>query len=218
MAVSVPAGRYSTVILADGDFPKGKAALRVLRGAERIVCCDGAAASLLAAGFGPPAAVVGDLDSLPDDLHAKLAPVVVREAEQDDNDLAKAFRHCLSRGWRDLAVLGAAGGRSDHAIGNVSWLADFCDAAPDMAFFDDFGVFTAVRAPGGAVPTEKGMQVSFFSFDPRQELTAEGVLYPVGGLKARRWHVATLNEATGDEVRLSFSGDPVLVYRAFLES
>ena len=218
MAVFVPAGRFSTVILADGDFPKGEAALRVLKGAERVVCCDGAAASLMAAGFGRPAAVVGDLDSLPDGLRGELAPVVAHVDEQDDNDLAKAFRHCLSNGWRDIVVLGAAGGRSDHAIGNVSWLADFCDEAPDIALFDDFGVFTVVRAPGGAVPTEKGMQVSLFSFDPRQELTAEGVVYPVEKLRARRWHAATLNEATGDEVRLSFSGGPVLVYRVLTES
>ena len=36
-----------TIILADGDFPRHTYPLSLLEQAERIVCCDGAALSLL---------------------------------------------------------------------------------------------------------------------------------------------------------------------------
>lgn len=205
-----------TVVLADGDFPSGALAADALRSARRVVCCDRAAAGYLAWDFGMPAAVVGDFDSLPAECRAKLADVMVRDPGQDDNDLAKAFRYCLAQGWRDIVVLGATGRREDHAIGNVSWLVDFSDEAPSIAMLTDCGVFTVVRAPGGSVATGKGMPVSFFSFDPRQAISAEGVAYPVRDLKLRRWWSATLNKALGDSVSLSFDGDPVLVYRAFI--
>ena len=57
------------------------------------------------------------------------------------------------------------------------------------------------------------MQISFFSFDCRQRLTATGVKYPVRDLEMRRWHVATLNEAVSRHVSLHFDGEPVLVFR-----
>lgn len=204
-----------TVILADGDFPSGAIARSVLDGAIHVVCCDKAVVGYIGNGYGLPDAVVGDLDSLPDEIRASLGGRLSHDPGQDDNDLAKAFRFCISRGWQDIVILGATGKREDHALGNISWLFDFCETVPGIAMITDFGVFTAIRAPGGSVPTSPGMPISFFSADPRQPISVAGVEYPVDGLKFRRWWSATLNKALGDSVELSFSGDPVLVYRAF---
>ena len=88
--------------------------------------------------------------------------------------------------------------------------------APGVAMVTDWGVFTVLLPPGGSVATTPGMQISFFTFDPRQALDAEGVVYPVRGLRLRRWHDAALNEAAGDAVSLSFVGEHVVVYRAFI--
>ena len=89
-----------TIILANGSFPERPALLAMLREAERVVCCDGAALSLLKFGRIPDA-VVGDLDSLPAPPK-ELDGRIFRVSEQETNDLAKAFRHCVRNGWLDI--------------------------------------------------------------------------------------------------------------------
>ena len=89
-----------TVILANGDFPNHPIPLGLLRDAVRIVCCDGAAAKLQAFGL-MPTRIVGDLDSLTEELRQKYADRIAPVSEQSTNDLAKAFRFCVKRNWRD---------------------------------------------------------------------------------------------------------------------
>ena len=112
----------TTAILAAGDFPTHPAPLAALAGAEHVVCCDSAARRLLDYGREPDA-VVGDMDSLSPELRQHLGKRIHQVDEQDDNDLAKAFRFALSQGWRDIVILGATGKREDHTLGNIAWLA-----------------------------------------------------------------------------------------------
>ncbi len=110
-----------TVILANGSFPRRKCLLETLRAAARIVCCDGAASALLRAGLEPDL-VVGDLDSLDPVLKKRFGKRLVHESEQETNDLSKAFRACMARGWTSIVILGAGGRREDHLLGNASLL------------------------------------------------------------------------------------------------
>lgn len=203
-----------TVILADGDYPASGPAIEALATARRVVCCDRAAVRFVRRTRRVPDAIVGDMDSLPASMRKRFAAVVEQVAEQDDNDLAKAFRYCVGRGWRDIVVLGATGRREDHTLGNISWLADFAAEAPGIAMLTDHGVFTVAQAPGATIATTPGMQISFFGFCRSQRLTATGVAFPVRDLPLRRWYSATLNEATGRRVRLVFTGEPIVVFRA----
>ena len=96
----------NTVILADGDFPASERTLTMLRNADRIICCDGAAVPLLAAGL-IPERIVGDLDSLPLELKERYADRLLQESEQESNDLTKAFRYCQAQGHDSIVILGA---------------------------------------------------------------------------------------------------------------
>jgi len=200
------------VILADGDFPLRPEPLGFLAAAERVVCCDGAARQALARGI-EPAAVVGDGDSLPPELRARLGDRWVHDPGQEQNDLAKALRYCLAHGWRRLAVLGATGKREDHTLGNLSLLADFC-AAADVALATDTGLFTA-HADRAELASFKGQQVSIFTFDPRLPIRSRGLKYPLDGLCLNRWWRAALNEAEGASFSLSFPGGVALVFRVW---
>ena len=103
---------FDAVLLANGDFPKkGGAAWSLLAGARRVVACDGAADAYRRRFRRPPAAVVGDLDSL---ARRPEGAEVVSVPEQETNDLAKAVAWCRARGWRRLVVVGATGKREDH--------------------------------------------------------------------------------------------------------
>ena len=199
-------------ILANGAFPTHPAPLAVLRTAERIVCCDGAAANLVAAGL-TPAAIIGDLDSLPADLRTRFSDRLHLDQGQADNDLAKAFRYCLQQGWRKLVILGATGLREDHTLGNLAWLADFATQG-DVVLLTDTGIFTAITRPTVFV-SHPGQQVSFFTFDGKTILHARGLRYPVENLQPTRWWQATLNEASGEQFEVSSEGGPVLVFMTY---
>jgi thiamine pyrophosphokinase len=202
----------ATVILADGDFPVQPQPLTALRCAARIVCCDGAARKLQKLGL-EPAAVVGDMDSLPAVIRRAYGSRVIPDPGQDDNDLSKAFRYCLKQGWRDLVVLGATGLREDHTLGNISLLADFAREAR-VIMLTDTGEFRPLLK-SGRLACRPGQPVSIFSLDPATAITSRGLKYPLRRLRLSRWWQAALNEAEGRRVDLQFTGGPVLVYLAY---
>ena|GEM_PF-27089 len=203
--------RRYVVILADGAFPIRREPLTLLQNASRIVCCDGAVSALFRSGRLPDA-VVGDLDSVPAFLKHRFHDRLFHDPGQEDNDLAKAFRFCLERGWRDIVILGASGGREDHTLGNLGWLADFATKAR-VRLVTDSGEFQVLLQPA-RIACRPGQPVSLFSFDPEDPLSADGLRYPVRHLRLRRWWMATLNEATGHTLGVSFRKGPVLVFLA----
>ena len=113
-----------TVIVADGIFPHHEIPLGYLKNAERIICCDGSAQNLILAGMQPDA-IVGDLDSLSDDLANRFADRIFLDESQDTNDLTKAVSWCSEMGYKDIVIVGATGKREDHTIGNISLLVEY---------------------------------------------------------------------------------------------
>ena len=67
------------------------------------------------------------------------------------------------------------------------------DRYPDHAFLSTYGV----------------------SFDPVTAVHAEGLKYPLDGLRLSRWWQAALNEASGDGFSLRFKGGPLLIYQTY---
>ncbi len=210
------------VILANGDFPRTPRLLRLLQEADYLVCCDGAIAPLSRAGLREPDAIVGDFDSLPSDLAERYRSLLHAEAEQETNDLAKAFRFCRRQGWlegRKLFILGAAGRRDDHTLGNISLLFTLAADHPDTEIWTDYGRFEAVLK-SGVIPCTPREQVSIFAEDPELPVTSDGLKYPLQALKLTHWWTATLNECLGDRFALDFpdGGGPLLLYRPWPEA
>jgi thiamine pyrophosphokinase len=200
-----------TVILANGSFPRRKCLLEMLRAAGRIVCCDGAASALVRAGL-EPALVVGDLDSLDPALRKRFKTRLVHESEQETNDLSKAFRACMARGWLSIVILGAGGRREDHLLGNASLLPMFAAAGADVRMETDYGTFLPVLK-SASFRHPAGTKVSIFSFHPEMPVTASGLVYPLDKLRLPFWWCGTLNETNAPEFSLTFDGRaPLLLY------
>lgn len=201
------------VVLANGAFPQSEKALAFLRGAARLVCCDGAVNKAVARGVIPDY-IVGDLDSIEPELKERFVDRLIRVSEQESNDLAKALRFCISKAWQRIVILGASGEREDHLIGNVSQLADFADKVESLQIVTDYGRFL-VATSSGVFPSYVGQQISIFSFDPRQEFSSQGLKYPLCKLRLPRWHTATLNEALNESFSLTFTPEaPVILFFA----
>ena len=206
--------KYTTVILADGDFPSTPKTMQILKQAQHIICCDGAAEKLLRFGLEPDK-IIGDLDSLAVKLQEKYADKIVHVAEQESNDLSKAFCYCRSQGYTDVVILGATGKREDHTLGNLSLLALYARELPEIKMVTDHGEFFVIFE-GGTFPSMAGEQISIISLDSNLVIhSSENLKYPIRELKMDYWYQATLNEALSDTFSLDFpAGHPVLVYRA----
>ena len=190
------------VIVANGVFPTADEPLRLLHEARYVVCCDGAARH-----WPQCDAIVGDGDSVPAALRDRLIQI----DEQEDNDLTKATRYCLSKGLRRIVYLGATGLREDHMLGNISLIVRYfreMGVLPLMA--TDYGWF--VPAQGStSFDAFPGQQVSLFNVSCLR-LSSTGLkwnAYPYH----QPWQ-GTLNEALGDSFTIDADGC-YLVYRTY---
>ena len=135
--------KATTVILANGGFPKkGGAAWKLLAAAKRVVCCDGAADAYRRHFRKWPSAIVGDFDSFSRTSNRTIEQSnnrtieVVPVPDQDTNDLEKAMAYCAMKGWKNPVIVGAAGKREDHTLGNVFRALDYgCEIVTDTGRF-----------------------------------------------------------------------------------
>lgn len=199
-------------ILANGAPPAHPAARAAFAAATRLVCCDGALAAARALGREPDL-VVGDGDSLAPADRAALGARFVHLAEQETNDLDKAFRTAVARygAAEGVVILGAGGLREDHFLGNVFRLPRFAQVAPDVAMVTDAGTFTVVCATR-AYACRPGEPVSVFATDPATRVTSQGLEWPLAGVSLAELWQGTLNRTTSTTFTLATS-HPLIVYR-----
>lgn len=107
---AAPGEEYSFFTPSEGDY---------------IICADRGYTYARKLGI-VPAFLLGDFDSIEEPLPEGI-PREIFPAEKDETDLQLAIRHALSKGFREMYVLGAIGGRVDHFLGNIGlikWAKD----------------------------------------------------------------------------------------------
>jgi thiamine pyrophosphokinase len=203
------------VVLAHGEFPTHYIATDILRDAKTIVCCDGAVEELLLQSHRIPHFVVGDMDSIDDMLRRFYTAnnQLHYEAEQDTNDLTKAIRFCVAKGFDGITILGASGKREDHMLGNISLLADYAKLRR-VQLVTNRGVFHAIRTTT-TFQSYLGQQISIFSLAPHAKITTRNLRYPIVHRALSSWWMGTLNEAQSETFTIEVERGRVLVYRVF---
>jgi len=203
-----------TVIVADGAFPAHEIPLYYLKNAKRIICCDGSTESLVLAGM-EPEAIVGDMDSINEELANRYADRIFRDESQETNDLTKVVMWCHEMGYDDIVILGATGKREDHTLGNISLLMDYVGYMNVIMVTDTGIIMPFLKST--SINSFPGQQVSIFSIDLETEVTSHGLKYPLNHNKITNWWCATLNESLGESFSLEFKGR-LLVYLKFSSS
>lgn len=99
-----------------------------------VIAADSGCETLLKArAFCPnlvPDLILGDMDSFSREKLAEAFPNVPFRSfppEKDDTDTALAVDEALTRGYRNLVIVGGTGGRLDHTLANVFLLEDIRD-------------------------------------------------------------------------------------------
>ena len=114
------------IVVAAGDLDPSDATL--IESAELLVAVDRGAVWLAARSLRPDL-LVGDLDSVPEDVVSRLATAGVevdrRAVDKDASDTELAIERAVHAGATRITLLGALGGRRlDHELANLLLLAD----------------------------------------------------------------------------------------------
>ena len=108
------------------------------------------------------------------------------------------------------AYFGATGKREDHALGNISLLADYAQRGLEVRMLTDYGIFIPCRGTTRC-QAPVGTQVSIFAFGATQ-LRSEGLRYALHDLT--NWWQGTLNEVTASDFTIHADGC-YLIYAAY---
>ena len=114
---------------------------RSLRPDDFFVYCDGGLNHQEALGAEPDL-IVGDFDS-----HARPeteTETIALPREKDDTDTVYAAREAVRRGFEEFLLLGVAGGRIDHTLGNLSLLLWLDGQGKKASALDDYSVLEIV--------------------------------------------------------------------------
>jgi len=201
---------FYTVIVANGAFPRHPVPLSFLREASRIICCDSATEPLLEYGFEPDH-IVGDLDSLSQELQQRFSHSLHHDTDQYTNDLTKSVKFCAEKEWNEITIVGATGKREDHSLGNISLLADYA-ATVKVQLITDYGVFMPLLNSGN-FESFAGQQVSVFSLSSETVFTFRGLKYPLTEQTITSWWQGTLNEALSSDFYIGMDHGRALVFR-----
>lgn len=202
----------NALILANGLPPSKALARRAKRQADLIVCADGGANHAHRLGLRPDA-IVGDLDSIRASARKRFAKVpTVRLRSQYSTDLEKAIRYCLRRGARSVTVLGATGGRIDHAAGNLGCFKKFGRRC-GLSFVDDDGELLMVGRQI-TLASRTGDLVSLMPLGRCTGVTTRHLLYRLtNGALELGVREGTSNRATGATVTVSVRSGTLLLYK-----
>jgi thiamine pyrophosphokinase len=113
-------------IIANGEITNYAATRQKLADVSYLIACDGGLRHLPLLEISPHC-LIGDFDSAPPALLAQYQaqgiPTIPFPPEKDETDLALAVAHALKKHPSSIIMMGAMGGRFDHALANVHVLA-----------------------------------------------------------------------------------------------
>lgn len=124
-----------------------------------------------------PSLIVGDFDSHDNPLLD--TETIVLPREKDDTDTVYAVKEAIKRGFDDFLLIGVAGARLDHTLGNVSVLLHLDSLGKKGCIIDDYSEMEIVSER----PVSICDKYSFFSLlnitGCAKGITINGAKYPL---------------------------------------
>ena len=181
-----------------------------------IICADRGVRHAKALGITPDL-IVGDFDSLGYVPQAE-CEVLKFKPEKDDTDLMIALKQALQRGFKEISVYAALGGRLDHTFAAIQSLSYALDngararliSAENTAELFDAGKYTFENI--------NGYSLSLFSFSKTVTgLCIKGTKYDAECISLNSsFPLGVSNEITDDKAEITFENGRLLVISSLL--
>ena len=168
----------TALILCNGEPPSAALLERYLREADLVVCTDGAFSWAREARV-PVDVVLGDMDSLTEDVGEVEVISAGPHEVQENTDAEKAILYALDRGASRVVLLGATGRRLDHTLANVWLVCRFRECA-EITVADDFGELRVVTGRH-RLHLPPGTTISLIALTADAEVVTVGLQWPLSG-------------------------------------
>ena len=148
-----------------------------------------------------PDVVLGDFDSLSKRVQIpESAEILTVPAEKDDTDTQLAVSLALSRGAREIVIVGGIGGRLDHTLSNLAILEDLDRRMVHGLMVSGYNRARFLRNNSTLIPRSGYRYLALLAADPVVKgVSVEGVKYPLKKAKLERCNqYAVSNEIEGN--------------------
>ena len=184
-----------------------------VRADDYIVCADGGADAIAGLEIAPDL-IVGDFDSAVNIELFKDTEIVTLNVRKIDTDTMHCVDECLARGFTEFLFLGATGGRSDHALANLSILLYLSKKGAHGVISDRYNDIMLLSAGENMIHTKPGKTISVLPFGaPSAVLSYEGLSYPLDHGEVKVSYPYTIsNEAVCENVSITLHRGCALVF------
>lgn len=179
---------------------------------DMVIAVDAGLRAVDALGLSPDA-IVGDFDTIEPDIlerYKKHGDITweIHQPEKDETDTELAILTAVRMGCEKLTILGATGGRMDHAMGNIQLLyLCLSNGVPANILDSQNRIYLLDKGRSFSKSKLWGKYISFLPFTWEVKgITLEGFKYP---LHKKDISIGTSlcisNELITEEAKLSFS-------------
>ncbi len=173
------------IIFANGEIKKADQAQLFAQTAEYIICADGGAIHCDRMGIIPDM-VIGDMDSIPEEIQEKLKKKQVAietfPVHKDNTDLELAIdcaRLRLRGQGGAIHIFGGLGGRWDMSLATVLMLAEKDNRQQEIVIHSDRETIYALQPGEHSFSGTAGQRISFLPLQGDvKKLTLAGLRYP----------------------------------------
>jgi len=197
-----------SVLIANGKKPKNKKILEILKNSKNVICIDNGYELASELNI-TPSVIIGDLDSV-DINKINKSILVIKEEDQNTNDLEKTFNYCLSKNIKNIILVGATGERDDQNLANILISLDYIEQLNIEILSDIYSIKFVIGER--EFETESKAEVSLISMDKENIITTKGLRYDLEKSKLLSATHGISNYSIEKKFSISCSS-PLIVFR-----
>lgn len=178
-----------------------------------IVCADGGLDTLAKTSLKPDL-IVGDFDSAANENIFPDVETITLKVRKIDTDTMHCVDVCLERGFSEFLLLGATGGRTDHALANLSILLYLQKKGAHGVISDKYNDIMLLHPGENKISAISGTTVSVLPFGESSAcLSYTGMSYPLDhGTVTVDYPYTISNIAVEDEVTVTLHSGSALLF------
>lgn len=177
-----------------------------------VICADGGMDTLLKTGI-TPNLIIGDFDSSENITAFPDVERITLKTRKIDTDTMHCAEIALERGYNEFLFLGATGGRTDHALANLSILVYLYNKKAYGVISDKYNDIMLLKKGRNIFDVTPGDTVSVIPFGEKYaKLSYEGLSYPLENeLVTVDYPYTISNEAISNKIVITLHEGSALV-------
>ena len=191
---------------------------QIANACDLLIAADGGAKYCFKIGL-TPQVIIGDMDSIDSDMCKGTSGIeyIRYPADKDKSDAELAVEYALERGYEQVTMVVATGGRLDHTLGNIALVADHPGR---VAILDGVSTLVAVDQSQKCVLRGRiGVVVSLMPWSSGPfKVRTEGLKYPLQDECLGSATHGLSNELSQPQACIYVSSGIILVYMENNES